>query len=486
MGGIVGNKYYNNPQVGQAFQNLAQMYAPPSAQDMSALAQANARRQEATRLQQLFESGATPSESAALAGVQGYGQTPQGYNYGVDTAAATARHGHDQNLAGTQYTADQNLTGDMYAADQTRQGDMFNTLFGALGEGEVRPAVPESEAALFGLGGAIGGAAGVPSRPSEDEVRGANLQSQMDTMTPDQLLGLALGDETVKVQGDNGPVFANPGVAAATGAPAYVDKGSEAAPELLNWQSPDGGNGTAVFDPVRGTWLDTQTQQPIPAGSTTFKAQAQGGREDITKSNMTDYNRVQQTVTTSNALIDQLEGLIQSQAGAAGLPGTLRSMGQDFAQVGRELAGAFGDDMDGIVTEEMLAGLSADGGQYNPVYQQIRTGMLQLAYLNAQRDNPRGEVSRFALERQIEALGQGLLSNDQSILAALSMSREANDRSLQGADALVGRGPAPQPPAPPTPPAPQSAPGPAVGAVDGGYRFMGGDPSDQANWEPVN
>lgn len=448
MGGIVGNKYYNNPQVGQAFQGLAQMYAPPSAQDVSALAQADARRQEATRLQQLFVSGATPSESAALAGVQGYGQTPQGYNYGVDTDAATKRYGFDQGLEGTKYTADANL-----------RGGQFDTLYGALGEGEVRPAVPENEAAMFGLDGAIGGAAGVPTRPSEDEVRGANLQSQMRDMTPDQLLGMALGDETVMVQGPTGPTYSNPGVAAASGAPAYINKGAEAAPELLNWQAPGGANGTAVFDRATNSWIDTQTQAPIPAGSTTFKAQAQGGREDVTNSNRTDFNRVQQTVTTSDALIDQIEGLIQSQPGAAGLPGSVQSLGQDLAQVGRELAGAFGDDMDGLVTQDMLAGLSAGGDQYNPVYQQIRTGMLQLAYLNAQRDNPRGEVSRFALERQIEALGQGLLSNDQSVLAALSMARDANSRALQGANALVGQGGAPQPPAPPSPPAPPASPG---------------------------
>ena len=169
MGGIVGNRYYNNPQIGQAFQNLAQMYAPPGARALASLAQADARRQEATRLQQLFESGATPSESAALAGVQGYGQTPQGFTYGVDTEAETARYGYDQSLAGTKYTADQNLKGDVqtagiaadaarYGHDQSLRGSQFDTLYGALGEGEVRPAIPANEAAMFGLEGAIGGA----------------------------------------------------------------------------------------------------------------------------------------------------------------------------------------------------------------------------------------------------------------------------------------------------------------------------------------
>ncbi|GLO68641.1 hypothetical protein MACH17_01580 [Phaeobacter inhibens] len=254
MGGIVGNKYYNNPQIGAAFSGLAQLYAPPSAQEVSALALADSRRQEATRLQQLFESGATPSESAALSGVQNYGQTPQGYNYGVDTAAATARYGHDKDLEGTRYTADQN-----------RQGDMFDTLYGALDEGQYRPPVPEAEAEQFGLAGAIGGAAGIPSRPSKDEVLGANLQKQFDTgaISDDQALGLALGDDTVTIQTPDGPVYMNPGEAAATGAPAYINRGAEAAPETANWSTADGQGGTAVFDRDTSSWRDTQTGQPI-------------------------------------------------------------------------------------------------------------------------------------------------------------------------------------------------------------------------------
>jgi hypothetical protein len=129
---------------------------------------------------------------------------------------------------------------------------------------------------------------------------------------------------------------------------------------------------------------------------------------------------------------------IQGQAGAAGLAGSVQNVGQNILQVGRELGSAFGGGPNALVTPEMLSSIGQVDGPYDPTFARLRSGMLQLAYLNAQRDNPSGEVSRFALERQIEALGQGLLANDESIMAALSMNKEANARKRAASEALVG------------------------------------------------
>jgi hypothetical protein len=217
-----------------------------------------------------------------------------------------------------------------------------------------------------------------------------------------------------------------------------------AAAQRTSYRTPDGRIGTAVFDPNTRQLTDVATGEVLPEGTTTGIIQDTAEGLGSTNSNLTDYNRVISTVTTSNMLLDDLERLIQSQSGAAGLPGTIQSLGQDLLQVGLELGAAFSDDPDKIITPDMLSGVAGrvagTGAGYNPVFREIRTGLLQLAYLNAQRDNPRGEVSRFALERQIEALGQGALGNDQSTLAALGMARRANDRAVAGAEAMMGRG----------------------------------------------
>ena len=95
---IVSNRAYNDPALGQAFSNLAQLFAPPSGSDLAGYATAKAKKEEAARLAELFNYAKDPNVQQAVFDRLGQatGQwTPSTGYYGVDTTAATARRGQD-------------------------------------------------------------------------------------------------------------------------------------------------------------------------------------------------------------------------------------------------------------------------------------------------------------------------------------------------------------------------------------------------------
>lgn len=477
MAGFVGNKYYNNPQLGAAFGNLARAFGPPSPAESTAYLRAQIMRAEDERKRKLYEVGKTPSESAALTGVQSYGQTPQGFNYKVDTDAATSRYGYDQSRAGTEYTADRGLEGTRYKADQGLKGDMFGTLYDALDPGQVRPPVPVDEAAMFGLDGAIAPAEGIPAPLSTDEWKALNLQRQMvnGDLTDEMLLGMALGDQTVLTQTPDGPAYMNPGQAAATGAPAYVNKGAEAKPETANWASPDGRSGTAVFR--NGQWVDTQTGTPIPSGSTTFNAQAQGPRGDVTGTTTANVTRADATRAEAEYGLQrsaQFRQLLNDNPGIMGVTGMVRGFAQDLVAAADEAAAAYGGDNVISSVEEVraLAQQAGARGGYDPAFAQAAALALEMAYLQAKMQDPGGEVNVRELERLLSVYDGGLAGNPKVLASLDVLDRQLHDR-IGYSDNLKQGGGAP------------AQTGPAVGAIEDGHRFLGGDPADPNSWEAV-
>jgi hypothetical protein len=142
----------------------------------------------------------------------------------------------------------------------------------------------------------------------------------------------------------------------------------------------------------------------------------------------------------------EIDETIRKNPASAGLAANVLSFSQDLGQVFREFGEKFGktDTPVSFGDLQAIANRVAPGA-YDPVYREVRAQLLELAYANARLDNPRGEVSRFALERQIEALGLGTVGNDQSVLAVLGSSRGRLLRSLAEADVLDGTAPAPTP-----------------------------------------
>lgn len=473
----VAGRFFNSPQFATAMSNLAGAFAPPSPQEYLIGEQLKRERQAASRLDELWAGAAgDPDRQAVLLDLynpdQSYYATNQAdatKRYGIDTGARTAitTNAADNaralevagindatNRRGQDIDARVDLTTN--AADNARALDVARIAdatdrrgqnIGLIGDYATTPL--ERTEAIPGVPPEIAAALGLPALPSAS---GAALGAEAAPLSESEMKALILGDlspadqrnaalsdvPVEQVVGPDGqPVFSTR--MDAVGQQAYVPKGSEAKPTPITFERDGVRMGGFV---VGDQYVDADgvPLSAVEAGTVAEIGKPTGSNADlgITNSNLTDYNRVQQTVVQSNMLIDQLEGLVKANAGAAGAAGSIQMLAQDFVQTGRELGEAFGLGPDGIVTPDMLNAIGGSG-DYNPVFRQIRAGMLQLAYLNAQRDNPRGEVSRFALERQIDALGQGLVGNDQSVLASLAMSRDANARSLAAAEALVGR-----------------------------------------------
>lgn len=440
------NRYFNNPQMAAAFSNLAGVFAPPSAQDFYAQSRTEGQDFQNQAIADAYGAmtaeGVTPQDQdrfGVAATLFGQGFNPTQTNRAVDIASGDRRYGTDvgaatamrgQNLDLAQAYATNNLTG-----DQAIPG--------------LSPEIAEALGLGFDLPAVSGQGIGAPATPlTETQVAGADRQRLQGDglLTDEMLLAEIMGTTPVEnIVTPEGPRVAYR--TDAVGQEPFINRGAEAAAKPITYTNAAGQRVGGMIRDGQFFGADGAPLTPEEAGTAVNIGQPQGSNDElgVTNSNMTDYNRVQQTVTVSNLLLDDLEGLIRSQAGAAGLPGTIQSLGQDLLQVGRELGTAFGGDENALVTPDMLAGVAGDGSGYNPVFREIRTGLLQLAYLNAQRDNPRGEVSRFALERQIEALGQGAIGNDQSTLAALGMTRRANERALAGADASIGRSGQPSP-----------------------------------------
>lgn len=95
---VASNRYYNDPAIGQAFSNLAGMFAPPSGGDLAGYATAKAKREEASRLAELFAYAKDPAYDQTTAdrmGVLGGLYAPNQSFYSVDQGNAVARRGQD-------------------------------------------------------------------------------------------------------------------------------------------------------------------------------------------------------------------------------------------------------------------------------------------------------------------------------------------------------------------------------------------------------
>ncbi|MBB3938153.1 hypothetical protein [Aureimonas phyllosphaerae] len=334
MGSIKSSKFYNNPQIGQAFENLAAAFAPPSGADAAGWARASAEREQAARLAELFDYSKSEGYDQATAdrmGVLGGLYTPDKSFYSINQADATTRRGQDVSAAASRYGSDrsyaasrENNTADNVRALATNEADNARALqdrsmqeAGALQRLYAEPVtvaqgartfLPAQTAAATGLPSQLDGSAAPLTEsqqlaqiiaampveqqqqfvvdkmaPTDSQVQGQERRGLREggLLTDQNLVDAIMGDKTpVEALGPEGKlVFMSPGEAVRTGAQPVQNKGSDPAPKVENWIGPDGTGGIAVFDRATNQYLDTSTKQPLPQGSRTYTGQLTGGTE---------------------------------------------------------------------------------------------------------------------------------------------------------------------------------------------------------------
>ncbi|RUT34533.1 hypothetical protein EMQ25_00795 [Arsenicitalea aurantiaca] len=215
---------YNDPALGAAFENIASMFAPPSAADTAAYATAQATREKAARLAQLFDNPEDPHFDRRNIAVGNYNPT-QSF-YAQDQNTETTRRGQD-------ITAQTSIANN--AADNQRS--VVTSMFGPLGPGEIRPELPGEIAGQFGLP-ALAQVSGMAPVLSETQWQaGQNERLRQDGMITDEMiLESALGERApVQAVGPDGnPMFMSPGAAVRQGAqPAQPVGGRSAAEDQI-------------------------------------------------------------------------------------------------------------------------------------------------------------------------------------------------------------------------------------------------------------
>lgn len=345
---IQNNRMYNDPSLAQAFGNLASAFAPPSGSDLSGYAAAAAKKAETARLAELFSYARDPNfdQSNFDRMGQASGQwTPSTGYYGVDTTATTARRGQDVSAAtditkqrmqdaaamarqqALPITAAENATVFLPQGTEEATG-LPSTLFG-------QTALSPGETAFRADGTSLQGAA----KPLSETEFVAQI---MADMTPEQQRARAMGstpvetivgaDGTPQIAWRNDAVGQQPAPARTTGSV-----------ELKNYKTPGGATGSARFDPDINVWVDTQSGETLPAGTTTFNSSLQGG-QDETGLGRTTTNRVEQSLIdlanargTAVSLLEQIKANPSSQ----GIVGMVRGTAQDVMQTGGELGQFF-------------------------------------------------------------------------------------------------------------------------------------------------
>lgn len=508
---VAVNPYFNSPQLAQAAQNIASMFAPPSSADEVNYATAKAKRQQSDIVASMTAQAGGNFDQLGMAGGL---WTPNQSIYAVDTAADVDRRGQDV----TAQTSRSNNTADNTRAlgiagmqdatnrrgqdvtaqtdlQQTRLKGMFDLAGNPLTHGEAIPGISPEMAEAMGV-------------PAMGPTSGAAIGAPADPMTDDQVIGAIMGDkartdpayadalarngmDTTNIVGDDGkPRLAYSGAAAAQGAEPYINPGSIAAADLLSYIAPDGSEGSAVFDPNTQTLVDASTKQPLPQGVRTYKIEG-GDKAAATGATTSTQSRVQQramALQQAKGTLDALRAEIQVSPASQGLVGSLRGTAQDVMQTGTEMGRFFGGTTAEVADAVNRGLLDANvaSEMFDPSIPAIQMMQNALAFQYA-KSMAGDRVSNEQLNMARRAIGgAGAFANEASSLASLDALDQLFAREAQMLGPMLPddmRAPFGQ--AFGTAPAAAGAPAIQPGHVEDGYRFIGGDPADPNAWEPV-
>jgi hypothetical protein len=492
--------YQTDPALARAAANIAGLFAPPSGADAAGWAGAAATREKAARMADLYASAADPNGDRTVfdrrnIAVGNYNPT-QSF-YAQDQNNQTVIRGQDV----TARTARENNL-----RDNARQFAV--TRFGDISEGSIRPALPGSVAAMYGLPEAPAQTGVLRERQGEalrvpTEVMGQSerVMGPALPLTRDQVLGAALGALPLEQQQmlgmtgpgmqqivgpDNQPRFAPN--AQAVGQPAFNAPAAAARP--LTGQAERNGRLEPTFwDPAINGFRYAQGEQtPVPGGvQVTQLPQPQGRQSELQGSVLGTVQRTASSAQAAENTLLKYAELVSAAPSNQGLGAAIQGNFQNFVQTAGELGQMFGSsqrEVQKMIEENRFTpeALNRLGGFRTdiPAAQALRQiAILQVAEALSQDT----QVSNKDVERAELLIGGGdLLSNQRDTLsriaATLSVIRQRK-ADAERANPAAGRAfpgqpdrPVPQPGAAPAPaPGTEAAPrrlrfNPATGQVE--------------------
>lgn len=431
----LAGRYFNDPTLAASVSSLAEVFAPPTANEQYAWARASNERAEGQRLADLWAAAGDDFDKQGVA--VGQWNPNQSY-YAVDTADATTRRGQDV----AAETSRLNNDADNTAANERA---VLEALIGlgdtTLEHGEVMPGLPPEVAEALNIPSfpsQSGADLGAPAPlPSEDEVEAQLLLEaiEADLYGPQDVANERKSDINVEtVLTPEGPRITTR--ADAIGQEPHINKGAEAKPILETYRTPDGQTGTAEYDTADGVWKDSQTGAVLPEGTVTGKINDTSEGFGATTSNVTKGNQIVAESNYGRARLAEFRTLLQENPGIMGIPGMVRSFAQDLVAAADEAGAAFGT-IDSIEEVRELAARVGANGRYDPALAQAAAYALEMAYLQAKAQDPGGEVNVRELERLLGLYDGGIAGNPK-VLANLDtldeqlIQRESYGRELRG------------------------------------------------------
>ncbi|MBG6172663.1 hypothetical protein IWQ55_000310 [Labrenzia sp. EL_208] len=427
------NRYYNNPSIGAAFSNLAGMFAPPSASEAfgwQRYAQLKEKRERTAsglaKIEELYGPGA--GAAAGALGAPGFAAFPK-----VDLYNRSIEAEDPRSLDSSVFAVHGNANNTFAGMDDKQAADLEKAI--AVEQG--KPLTPDQVIA--------------------QQMQEALADGSLDPLGVGRTGITGKGVEEI-LKPDGTVVLAPRGYAVGNEVPRTGNSLS-----FKNYKTPDGATGTAVFDSNSGTHVDAATGAPLPQGTITGDIEDTADAFGGTTSNETAYNTQQAALDEQSSRLDELEGLVSENPQVAGVSGTILGTAQDVAQSLRDLktfvlnTGEANDIISPDQVEALAGSFSQDSG-YDPAYARFNSLILRLAYGQARLENPSGEVSRYALERQLEQFNPGLFANSGSLQAMIDQGRRDIEikrgavENLRGEAAPVGA-PASAEPAPNAAPA---------------------------------
>ncbi|WP_316397350.1 hypothetical protein [Bradyrhizobium sp. 33ap4] len=467
------NGLYFDPTIASAFDNLAEAFKTPTGADVYGYTKANAEREKAARLSDLYNNPNQPDFDRRNIAVGNY--TPIQSFYAQDQNNATTRRNADVSASSAANVANINNAGAL--ARQNAQPVI-------LSDGQTA-VLPVQTAEATGLPGMFRG--NVTTNPGQtvNTATGETIVGQPKPLTDSEMTAAIIAKQpeeaqrafamrgvgTTNVQDAKGePVVAfTPDAVGKT--PYIQDKGQT---QVANYKTPAGAVGTARFDKDSNKWFDTQTGAELPAGVQTYSANLQGDQKSTGLGTTANNNIDSQLVDL--ALVDQtskqLRNLVTNNKAVQGLAGSIRGTVQDVLQSGNEVGQLFKVNMkkmqDDIAAGRVDPAIAKQFTNFDPNIPAVNMLETLLTAQVAKVLDPDGRISNDRYKQVASALGQGgLTGNTARTIATLDqLDKITADRrgllsGIRPDAARAVQGGVPTPAATPTP-APSSPAAPEV------------------------